>query len=126
MRLFSIAVLSCMLVFGISAAYGHAPKEVNLKFELDEKLLEVRVQHQVNDAAKHFVSKVTVELNGKRIVEQMLAAQENMKDQVLVYRITDARVGDNITVTADCNISGKKKASLEIKPPPKETKKDGE
>jgi hypothetical protein len=109
-----------VLIGVVSSAYAHAPGNVDLGFDLEEQLLEVTVKHQVNDGAKHYVNRVSVDLNGRKIIEQTLYAQENLKDQKLVYRITDAGVGDTISVTASCNISGKKKASVKIEAPPAE------
>jgi hypothetical protein len=120
MRFVSVAVVACLTLAGFSAVYAHAPGKVDLEYDLDGQLLKVIVQHQVQDAGKHYVDEVTVELNGKKIIEQTLEAQENMKEQILVYRVTDAGVGDTFAVTAACNISGKKKASVKIAPPPKE------
>ena len=118
MRFASVAVMVCLLLLAFSAAYAHAPNNADLEFDLDEQLLKVRVQHQVKDAAKHYVSQVIVELNGKKVIEQTLGSQESLAGEKLVYRITDAGVGDTIAVTAICNISGKKKASIKIAPPP--------
>ena len=117
-RFASAAVMACLLMLAFSSAYAHAPGKVDLEFDLNEQLLKVRVQHQVKDAAKHYVDQVIVELNGKKIVEQTLGSQESLAGEKLIYRITDAGVGDTIAVTAVCNISGKKKASIEIAPPP--------
>ena len=118
MRFSSVAVMACLLLLASSSAYAHAPAKVDLEFDLDEQLLKVSVQHQVKDAAKHYVSQVIVELNGKKIIEQTPKSQESLVDQKLIYRITDAGDGDTIAVTAGCNISGKKKASIKVAPPP--------
>jgi hypothetical protein len=117
-RFASVAVMACLLLLAFSSAYAHAPGQVDLEFDLDEQLLKVSVQHQVKDAAKHHVSQVIVELNGKKIIEQTLESQESLEGQKLIYRITDAGAGDTIAVTAGCNISGKKKASIKVAPPP--------
>ena len=120
MRSIYLAATVFVLIGVLSSAYAHAPGKVALGFDLEEQLLEVNVKHQVNDGAKHYVDRVSVDLNGKKVIEQTLYAQQNLKDQTLVYRITDAGVGDTISVTASCNISGKKKASLKIAAPPAE------
>jgi len=118
MRFASAAVMACLLLLAFSSAYAHAPGKVDPEFDLNEQLLKVRVQHQVKDEAKHYVSQVIVELNGKKIIEQTLETQESLAGEKLVYRITDAGIGDTIAVTAVCNISGKKKVSIKVAPPP--------
>ena len=118
MRILASAVFTGLVFLLVSGASAHAPNKVDLDFDLGDKELEVTVHHQVTDAAKHFVNSVVVELNGNKIIEQKIGEQEDLKFQILEYRITEARVGDTITVTAACNISGKKTASLTIAPPP--------
>ena len=118
MRISSFVTALALILLWSAAAVAHAPKDVELQFDVADKELEVTILHQVTDAAKHHVNSVVVELNGEKIIEQKISEQENLKSQVLEYRITDARVGDTITVVAGCNISGKKKASLKIAPPP--------
>lgn len=110
----------------VTGASAHAPQKVELGFNIEDMELEVEVSHQVTNVGKHFVNTVTVELNGKKIIEQKISEQEDLKSQTLEYRITDAKVGDTITVVAGCNISGKKKASLEIAPPPEAKEEEEE
>jgi hypothetical protein len=124
MRTVAASLAVVLVLFLAASATAHAPKKVDLEFDLEEMELEVEVQHQVTDAGKHYINQVTVELNGKKIIEQKISEQEDLKSQTLEYRITDAKVGDTITVSAGCNISGKQKASLEVAPPPEEEQKE--
>jgi hypothetical protein len=48
--------------------------------------------------------------------------QENLKQQTVLYRITDAGVDDEIEVYAGCNISGKKKTTIKIQEKPEQEK----
>ena len=110
-----IVLLACAIALAISGAvYAHAPKSVEAEFDIDKQILSVTVFHDVKDASKHFVDEVDVQLNGDDIIEQKLSAQESLEKIMLVYRITDAGVGDEIEVSAECNISGKKKATVKI------------
>lgn len=118
MRILSLAIAVGLILISVTGANAHSPRKVELEFDLEEMELEVKIEHQVTDVEKHFVNTVTVELNGEKIIEQKISEQEDLSSQVLEYRITDAGVGDTITVIAGCNISGKKKASLKIAPPP--------
>ena len=110
----TLTVFCFLMLLVCTAALGHAPKEVNAKFDDENKVLSVTVVHEVKDAAKHFVNSVSIELNGKEIIRQDFLAQENLEQQEALYRITDAGVGDEIEVSAECNISGKKKATVKI------------
>ncbi|MCK4940566.1 hypothetical protein KAS45_00595 [candidate division WOR-3 bacterium] len=94
---------------------AHSPK--GLQLEYDAGILNISVIHSVNDASKHYVNKVIVELNGKKIVEQKFRSQTDEEEQQVLYSIIDAKEGDKINVTAYCNISGKKKGELIITVP---------
>ncbi|MGD9141345.1 MAG: hypothetical protein PVJ42_07370 [bacterium] len=126
MRILSLTIAVGLVLISAAGAIAHAPREVELEFDLGEKELQVTIDHQVTDVVKHFINSVTVELNGEKIIEQKITEQENLKSQVLEYRITEARVGDTITVVAACSISGKKKASLKIAPPPEKDAEEGD
>jgi desulfoferrodoxin (superoxide reductase-like protein) len=93
---------------------AHTPKSVDLEYDSETGILNVAITHSVNNASKHYVYKVIVELNGKEIIEQKFKRQTDDELQEVVYKVIDAKEGDKIAVTAYCNISGKKKASLEI------------
>jgi hypothetical protein len=95
-----------------TSGFGHPPSGMTARFDTDEHLLTVTVMHSVKDAAKHYIDEIEVDLNGKQMIKQQFNRQTDMKLQEVVYKVIDARVGDKIKVTADCNISGKK--SLEI------------
>lgn len=93
---------------------AHSPKGVDLDYDAETGVLSVEIAHSVNNASKHYIYKVVVELNGKRIVEQKFKSQTDEEIQQVLYKIIDAKEGDKISITAYCNISGKKKGELEV------------
>lgn len=109
-----ILVVLILLVVPLAA---HSPKTPELEYDVEAGLLNVSITHSVNNASKHYVNKVVVELNGRKIIEQKFRSQTNEDVQKVTYTIIDAKVGDKISVTAFCNISGKKKGELTISPP---------
>jgi desulfoferrodoxin (superoxide reductase-like protein) len=96
---------------------AHSPKSLELDYNSETSVLNISVTHSVNDASKHYVNKVVVELNGKKIIEQKFRSQTDEEGQQMVYSIIDAREGDKISVSAFCNISGKKKGELTVTAP---------
>lgn len=106
-----IIVLIMLIATPLTA---HSPKSVNLDYDGETGLLSVEISHSVRDASKHYVSRVVVELNGKKLVEQHFNRQIDGEMQQAIYKIIDATEGDMVTVTAYCNISGKKKGELEV------------
>ena len=104
-----------LVVFILPAVMqAHPPKSVDVEFDNETKVLTVKISHFVDNPSKHFIDKIVVELNGDEIITQKLKAQNTKQDQEAQYMITDAAVGDTITVTAYCNISGKKKAVIDV------------
>lgn len=114
MRRLAIPVAFLLAMLLVNTTYGHAPKNVSLKFHADSRLLSVQVPHAVKDPGKHFVNKLVVQLNGERIIEQKFSSQVSGERQEAVFKIIDARPGDEITVTASCSISGNKKGTLTV------------
>lgn len=98
----------------VSAAWAHPAKDVKIEFDHDSKMLTVTAFHDTKDATKHFISGVDVEINGEKMIEQKFRSQLDAQAQKAHYWVNDAKVGDEITVTATCNIAGKKKVSLKI------------
>lgn len=96
---------------------AHPPSNIELEYDPETGILSVEVAHGVSDASKHYVNEVEVELNGVKLIEQSFRTQVDGEKQHAVYKVIDARVGDKFTVEAYCNISGKKKAQLEVTGP---------
>ena len=110
----SAAALGLVLVFLASSALAHPPKDVKIEFDQGEKMLTVTAYHDTKDATKHFASVIEVELNGEKVIEQKFKSQVGADAQKARYWLNDAKIGDEITVTATCSIAGKKKATLKI------------
>ena len=120
-------ILAALVVFGtMGYVSAHPPSAPDISFDLQSHTLTVTVNHAVKDASKHYIDKIEVELNGDKIIEQKFAAQLDGRTQKAFYLVADAEVGDEIKVTAECNIAGKKKASIKVEQPPKpkDTDKD--
>lgn len=107
-------LLITALLFVAMPLVAHSPKGVDLDYDTETGVLSVEITHSVNNPSKHYVNKVTVELNGKKIIEQTFRSQLDEEKQQVLYKIVDAKEGDKLSVTARCNISGKKKGELEI------------
>jgi desulfoferrodoxin (superoxide reductase-like protein) len=115
MKKIVLATVLCLLPL-----LAHAPKSVELEFDPQSGILNVLVTHRVSDASKHYIYKITVELNGEEMVEQKFSSQTNTDEQDVLYSIHDAKEGDKIKVTAFCNISGKRSGEITVVAPEKE------
>jgi desulfoferrodoxin (superoxide reductase-like protein) len=110
MKHFAFLILIGLLL--TSSIFAHPPSEIKLEFDPFEYILTVIIYHYVNNPNKHYIYKVTVELNGKEIIKQEFKYQYADDAQLALYKIFDAHQGDEITVTAYCSISGKKEAKI--------------
>ncbi|UCD19756.1 MAG: hypothetical protein JSU64_01045 [candidate division WOR-3 bacterium] len=110
MKVFFVAVM----IFMAMPLTGHPPKNIELDYDAEAGILSIEIAHSVNDPLKHFINKVVVEVNGKKHVEQYFKKQADGENQRALYKIIDAEEGSSLTVIAYCNISGRRKADLEV------------
>lgn len=122
-----VLVIAAVAFLGIAASVGaHPPTTTDVTFDLESHMLTVMVEHGTRDAATHYINKIEVDLNGDKVIEQKFSAQLDAKIQKAVYMLADAKVGDEIKVTASCNISGRQKASIKVEKPAEPEKTDKE
>ena len=103
-----------MLLVSVNYVFAHPPKDMELNYSTQDHLLKVKVLHFVKSPAKHYIDKITIALNGEEIISQKFKMQGSDGEQEVVYTIVDAKEGDKISVTAFCNISGKRQKTLDV------------
>jgi len=111
--------LLCALILGLflvqsQGLIAHPPSKIILEFNAETSILKVEMPHLVKDVTEHFIDRVEVKLNGKEILKQALLTQQDLEKQTVIYQIHDAKSGDELEVTAHCNVFGKKKETLQI------------
>ncbi|MCX5668543.1 MAG: hypothetical protein NTX89_00250 [Candidatus Omnitrophica bacterium] len=100
-------------LFVLSAvAYAHPPSDIKITFDPKTKILNAVIIHDVSNPRAHYIKKVDVALNGKKIIEQSISVQDNFDSQTVSYLIPDAKVGDVFSVEGYCSISGKLEKQL--------------
>ena len=112
------AFVTVLMVIVAMPLFAHPPKSVTLEYDSDTKILSAVIEHSVNNASKHYVYKVVVEVNGKKRIEQTFTRQMDGEQHEVVYKIADVNDGDKVTVIGYCNISGKKKSELVVSTEP--------
>ncbi|MGB3341415.1 MAG: hypothetical protein WBB37_08040 [bacterium] len=114
MKAIQIICMALLTVVLMQGAYGHPPTEVKVTFNQETTTLMVSVSHVVGKIDKHYIEKIVVELNDEEIITQKFSTQNSGAKQEVSYIIPGAQVGDTFSVTAYCNISGKKTETLLI------------
>ncbi len=108
-----LPIIIAILCIFITSSLAHPADSLVMSID-SNGLLSIQIYHPVKDHAKHYINKVTVELNGKEIIQQSFKSQTDKTVQELIYKIIDAKENDKITLTAYCNITGKKKEMLTV------------
>jgi hypothetical protein len=104
----------CLIFLALGMAFAHAPSGLDLAYDTNEHLLVVTIIHSVAKVNNHYVNKIEVTLNGDKIITQKIDSQSSPESQDVQYIIIDAEIGDEIGVTAHCNIIGIKSATLTV------------
>lgn len=110
-KLMLIIVLGLMAITALSA---HPAANVKAQYDAKTSILTVEYGHKVRDASDHYIFNVMIEVNGKKMVEQNLSAQESLDGGTLVYKLANLTKGDQVKVTTDCNKGGKKSTTLNV------------
>jgi len=109
---------------GTSGVQAHAPKTVDLSYDLAEQVLTVTIDHWAVSTSTHFIEKVVIKKNGKVVEKKEYTSQPSAEEFSYTYKIP-AEPGDKFEVTAACSVHGSKSSSLTVKAPkpPKEQEK---
>lgn len=92
--------------------FGHPAESIKMNFDSTGTILTVVVTHPVKTPTNHYISSITVDINGKEKVKQTFSRQLDNSDQIAIYKLIDAKKDDKINVTTQCNITGKKKETI--------------
>jgi desulfoferrodoxin (superoxide reductase-like protein) len=110
----TFATVLFVVMMAFTTASAHPPTGIELEYDTETQVLTVRILHSVKKVNNHFIDKIVVELNDNEIITQKFARQSSEPYQEVQYTIIDAKTGGSIAVTGFCNISGKKKVTLEV------------
>ena len=101
MRSLTIAIVAVVLF--ISTALAHPPSKIEIK--QTKSMINVTVKHSVGASHKHYIDRIEVMVNGKKVVTQRFLMQTG-NVQIAAYNIPSLKKGDKVMVKAYCNKSG--------------------
>lgn len=103
-----------LLLFSVLLLDAHAPKAIELSFNVETGALSVTVLHRVSDQDKHFIQKIEIYSGKELLAERSYERQGTAAAQEDIFLFIDKPLvkGTPVTVTAHCNISGQKSADL--------------
>jgi hypothetical protein len=111
------AILLLIAVFTAVTLFSHPAKAIKLTFDPTMTILQISIEHDVKDVKDHFISHVAVSVNKKEVITQVFTKQESEKATEVMYKIFDAKPGDEIVVTTKCNKTGSKSEKISIPAP---------
>jgi len=116
-RLVSQAFAFCILLSFLSffvlpaGVRAHSPNDISLRYDQGSRTLSVTISHAVSDPRKHFVKKVSITKNGEPVATHDYTSQPEPSPFVYTYPV-EAKAGDTLKVTADCNYFGSKTGEI--------------
>lgn len=124
MKKIALAVAVLFLCFACPpGVQAHAPRTVDLSYDLAQQVLTVTIDHWAVSTSTHFIEKVVIKKNGKVVEKMEYKSQPTAEEFSYTYNLP-AEPGDRFEVTATCSVHGSKKSALTVKAPkpPKEGK----
>ena len=105
-------ILIIMSILMISTQVGAtSPRYMKLTYQQDT--LKVIVLHFSPFRTLHYVYKIDVEKNGQPYISELYSSQPRFFFNTYQYNVT-AISGDQLTVTANCNLFGKLTRSIMV------------
>jgi hypothetical protein len=104
----SLAILIGILLLLSTNAFATPPDSIKMSFDSTGTIMTARIFHNTKNLSVHYITLVTLQLNGKQIIQQTISRQFSKTEQDVVYEIIDAKKGDQIALTAQCILYGKK------------------
>jgi len=113
MKKFLLFTLVAVFLFS-TVAMAHPPQNLNVKFNMEDKMLTVEVTHNVGGSnTNHYIEEVTVTYNDEKIVMQKPGQQLNNKE-LFYYYMPGLKDGDEITINTNCSIQGNRDVNYTI------------
>jgi len=116
-QLTSITVLSfsllALLAFFPTVANATPPANVELSYNTEKQVLEVKITHASSNLDKHYIKKVVIKKNGEAVGGGDYTSQPEKELFIYTYTLVVAP-GDLLEVKATCSVFGSKKAELKI------------
>ena len=96
------------------ALYAHPPADIQVKYDGVTNMLSMVIIHPTKNIQEHHINQVTIEVNGKNMLDHRITMQMNPSGQDTAYLLTDLSPGAELSITAKCNVFGKKKITFVV------------
>lgn len=93
---------------------AHAPKKIILTFDKATSTLTADMIHKVKDVNSHYISDVTIYVNGEEVKVTTFQKQAEILNEEADFKLDGIKAGDEIKLVAKCNKFGKKAAKIVV------------
>lgn len=111
-------LVGCVFWIGLLVLFpqivsAHSPQSMTLNYTASSNTLSVSITHNVGDPSSHYINNVKIENSSEVITSPNYTSQPSSSSFIYEYQlpVTD---GENITITATCNLGGSISRSLII------------
>jgi hypothetical protein len=104
----SVLLAICLLVLPVSA---NPPSDISLNYDKATDQLSVTITHPIDDPTTHYIRNVKVTVNGRVAIDNDYKNQP-AKDAFTYTYPVQVNPGDEVRVTATCNLVGSREAVL--------------
>lgn len=108
----SLSLLFIFLSSGV--VFATPPKDLKVAWDWDRRTLKVYTAHWTQDVRKHFVEKVEVFVDGKRVEGKTYQRQGDKNGTASTFKFPGLQSGAIVTVRAACNRKDYREESLMV------------
>jgi hypothetical protein len=109
----AVALAACLLVM---PALATPPSDVAVKYDKTTSQLAVTITHPTEDPTTHYVKRVTVDVNGRIVIDNEYKSQPTKDVFTYTYPVP-VNAGDTVRVTATCSVAGSTEGVLTLPTP---------
>jgi len=95
-------------------ALAHSPPRIETEFSPINRVLTVTVIHSVRNPEKHYVDRIELKKDGRRVAIKEFESQDNAKTQTAEFALFGIETDDPITIEANCSITGWLEEQVEL------------
>jgi hypothetical protein len=109
------ALVFVLMIFSLYplVSYAHAPQDVTLEYDSSAQTLAVTITHKSSFPGFHHIKTVEIKKNSAVISTTNYDTQPKEVPFTYTYKVA-ATEGDKLEVTATCNMSGSKTATITV------------
>ena len=108
----TLLFFTMLLQIDLREAYAHPPQDVQIAYDVNTQTLTVTITHK-SGFGFHYINSVIVKKNGVVVSTNKYDKQPDPATFSYTYKMVAGK-GDNIEVTAICNLSGNKTATIDV------------